>query len=714
MNAPHQPILSAPYSLRQLGRVLCIALLFAAALMPRAARAQATPTPPERMSYQGYVTDGNGVALGTNAPKNYDVIFRIWNDQSATAAANRLWAEQQTVTVDKGYFSVLLGEGSQYASEPHASLSGLFAGTDASERYVEFTVKGIGSGGADVTILPRLKLLSSPYAFLARNASTLMSPNGASLVTSANGQLTVNGSISGDGSGLTALNASQLTTGTVPGGRLGGTYSGAVTLNNSGNSFSGNGSGLIALNASGIASGTLGDARLSANVALRAGGNSFFGNQYVTAGALYLDNSQYLYAKNATGTYESFLMPRYSDNVTYLNFGTGGFNLRNNASASRMFLTDGGNVGIGTTAPAAPLHLVSAGWPSAIAESSSTVGTWVSLRNTTSGGHNWNLISSGSGNGEGAGKLLLNDQTVGTTVMTLQSNNRVGIGTATPGYPLEVSGFANYDLGGGFWYAFTSGSGIAASGSHINSITIKASNGIQTGSGLYVTSDQRTKMNLTKSDSAKDLATLTRLQVTDYNFVDRVSYGDTHKKGLIAQEVEKVFPQAVNQHTDVIPDIYKPARCQNGWVELATTLKKGERVRLVAAKADGIHEVLEVTADKFRTDFTPEVGELFVFGREVKDFRALDYNAIGVLNISATQELARRLEKLETREAHVAALEQKAARVMSLEREVDDLKKLVAKLAEAGNGAKHAARAKAPTATEVAQQSTSAAADLNQ
>jgi len=57
--------------------------------VPPGAIAQPTANPPERMSYQGFVTDGNGVALGTNAPKNYDIIFRIWNDQSATAVGNR-------------------------------------------------------------------------------------------------------------------------------------------------------------------------------------------------------------------------------------------------------------------------------------------------------------------------------------------------------------------------------------------------------------------------------------------------------------------------------------------------------------------------------------------------------------------------------------------------------------------------------------------------
>jgi hypothetical protein len=47
------------------------------------------------------------------------------------------------------------------------------------------------------------------------------------------------GVINGNGGGLTNLNASQLTSGTVPSARLSGTYSSAVTFNNTGNSFIG-------------------------------------------------------------------------------------------------------------------------------------------------------------------------------------------------------------------------------------------------------------------------------------------------------------------------------------------------------------------------------------------------------------------------------------------------------------------------------------------
>ncbi len=132
--------------------------------------------PPDRMTYQGYLTDDKGDPLGnTNTgPKNYDVIFRIYSD---TTGNTPLWAEQQTLTVDKGYFSVLLGEGASYSSEPHPVLNTLFNSATASDRYIEVTVVGLTSAGSLTTIAPRLRLLTSPYAFLARTAVTANSAN---------------------------------------------------------------------------------------------------------------------------------------------------------------------------------------------------------------------------------------------------------------------------------------------------------------------------------------------------------------------------------------------------------------------------------------------------------------------------------------------------------------------------------------------------------
>jgi len=192
-------------------RAALSALLLGACALSLSTAVGQTPNPPERMTYQGFLVGSDGVALGNAAPKNYDVVFRIYSSESG-GNPDLLWSEQQTVTVDKGYFSVLLGEGSQVGSETRNDLSTVFKGSTASDRFVAITVNGIGVGGANVEILPRLRLLTSPYAFLAKNAVKLVQDNaaGADLITSSGNQVIIDGrlDIRGDrplefGAGLT-------------------------------------------------------------------------------------------------------------------------------------------------------------------------------------------------------------------------------------------------------------------------------------------------------------------------------------------------------------------------------------------------------------------------------------------------------------------------------------------------------------------------------
>ncbi len=186
---------------------VCSSVLFLLVATPEA-RAQATANPPGKIAYQGFLTDVNGIPLGNTTPTNMTVVFRVL---SASSGGNLLWSSQQTVTLDKGHFSVLLGEGSQFGSEPFSpDLSNVFTGKDASDRYLEMSV-----GSPLTAISPRIQFLPGPYALLARSATQILDNTGAAVLTAANGTLSLRGAVNGNGTGLTNLNGGSLTAGSV-------------------------------------------------------------------------------------------------------------------------------------------------------------------------------------------------------------------------------------------------------------------------------------------------------------------------------------------------------------------------------------------------------------------------------------------------------------------------------------------------------------------
>lgn len=216
MKTNKSSILTTPW------RIAATCLIAFAAAVPCTRAADGNP--PDRLTYQGYLVDAAGTALGQAAPKNYDVIFRVYNHETASGAAYRLWTEMQTVTVDKGYFSVVLGEGGAYGTESHPAISTLFTNqVDASDRFIEMTVRGIGAGGTDSSILPRLRLMSSPYAQLAK-----LAVNAKYLVNAAGGQIV---NVSGTNVGINnpSPTSSLDVKGTLTASAL--TVSGGVTMN---------------------------------------------------------------------------------------------------------------------------------------------------------------------------------------------------------------------------------------------------------------------------------------------------------------------------------------------------------------------------------------------------------------------------------------------------------------------------------------------------
>lgn len=110
-------------------------------------------------------------------------------------------------------------------------------------------------------------------------------------------------------------------------------------------------------------------------------------------------------------------------------------------SGSDVYRTSG-NLGIGTSSPFAKLHVAGTSNTIGYLESSSTIGTWLTLDNLSTGATNWDLVSTGSSNSEGTGNLLFRGN--GSVKMMLQSSSgNVGIGTTSPSSRLHV-----YNSGG--------------------------------------------------------------------------------------------------------------------------------------------------------------------------------------------------------------------------------------------------------------------------
>ncbi len=166
-------------------------------------------------TYQGRLNDSGAPANG-----NYDLTFSLFTtNTTGTPVAGPV--TNSAVTVSNGLFTVMIDFGSSV--------------WNGRTNWLEIAVRTNGASGF-ITLAPRQQVTPTPYAITAANVS-----------------------------------------GVIPSGNISGTYGNQVVFSNANNNFSGIGSNLTLLNATQLTLGTVADARLSTNVALLNGNQTFSG-----------------------------------------------------------------------------------------------------------------------------------------------------------------------------------------------------------------------------------------------------------------------------------------------------------------------------------------------------------------------------------------------------------------------------------------------------
>ena len=329
------------------------------------------------ITYQGQLKQNGSPVSGP-----FDLECKLFDALTAGTLINTV--PVNSVPVTDGLFTIDIDFG-----------TGAFDGND---RFLEIGVRPTGNG-AFTALSPRQKLNAAPYAQFAKSASISGTIGNQLSLTNAGNTFV------GSGSGLTGLNASNITTGTIGNSLLSGTYGNSLTLNNVSNifagTFSGSGAGLASLNASNVSAGNLASARLptggawALSSALNLDSNTLVIEpasnriglgvtspdaplhiRFGAAGsASVLTNAPLLLERNGDN-FLSMLSPaanpsgvafgRPGSTLTELMHGDllyndpaapNGLEFRTGGNINRMVIDSAGKVGIGTTAPAASLQL---------------------------------------------------------------------------------------------------------------------------------------------------------------------------------------------------------------------------------------------------------------------------------------------------------------------------------------------------------------------
>ena len=431
---------------------------------------------------QGQITNASNVSINassitlgtldnarTTASSSNGANTIVLRDSSGDFAANTVTAT--TVNATSGNFTNVSGNGSAISA---INASNISSGTIANARTTASTSNSAntivardanGSFGANIvsasfsgdgSAISAINASNISSGTIANARTTAASANGASTIVqrdsggnfSAN---TVTAAVIGDLSGGSAINASNISSGTIANARTTASSSNGastIVLRDAGGAFaagaitatslSGNGASITAINASAITTGTIDNARTTASSANGAStivardANGSFAANTVTATNVSITTGLFGNGSNTTPS------------ISFTNStGTGLFLPAANTIAfteggvEAMRITSAGDVGIGTSSPATRL---------VVGGSTGNYGLQIAPRTDFSTLSGQLLISDSTGSAclyTASGDLTINTgATVGTNGgterMRIAANGNVGIGTSSPTRRLDV------------------------------------------------------------------------------------------------------------------------------------------------------------------------------------------------------------------------------------------------------------------------------------
>jgi hypothetical protein len=264
-------------------------------------------------------------------------------------------------------------------------------------------------------------------------------------------------------------------------------------------------------------------------------------------------------------------------------------------------------------------------------------------------------------------------------------NDYVGFMSSTANYPIEVGNYNNHNVGTcGFirYIVSTNTMFVNPSAQTTRNVSIRSVGDVwvnSTNQSVIISSDRRIKTNIEDVPDNFALEQLRQIPTRQYEFIDKLTFGNQKQIGFIAQEVKEIMPNAVQSEgqDELIADVFKIIDCKWNGNKMSSTdlpnIVSGIEYKFTVSNTidnEDEKEIVLVGNEDNTFTFDNQYTTVFCYGRKVKDFHTIDYGKLHTLNFSATQQLDKiqqtHITKIASLEAENELLKQELASIREL------------------------------------------------
>ena len=185
-------------------------------------------------------------------------------------------------------------------------------------------------------------------------------------------------------------------------------------------------------------------------------------------------------------------------------------------------------------------------------------------------------------------------------------------------------------------------------------VSIKAAGDILTGGHILMSSDIRIKKNIININDDFALQKILTIEPKKYNYIDtRKGFNDVY--GFIAQQIKQVIPEAILLQDIVVPNIYGVYNLNSNVITINNSnlylnsnvcLNINDKIQIYDYNNKEFNcKIIDINDNQITIDTYITGSNCLVYGTDVNDFHTIDKHYIYTLNVGATQELYKIIQK---------------------------------------------------------------------